>query len=211
MARFFKANNSFHYPWKILETQLNSDSNHTIRIVGFGSLINVASARRSLPHSPIKAKPVTVMNMMRVYDYLSSTKRRKLPTKPSYQPCALNAYPMEGHHLNGVLLTVTKSTFHAFRRREVGYNLIPCQTVDWYQKDKIIPHTFILSRPRLPQIPFIMAQKGMVPHPIYHDICMSGAEDISQDFALEFLHTTYLADRKTRLSEALCPLFRKTE
>jgi len=193
---------TFKYPWAELEHEFISGKRTTLPIVGFGSLMNVDSARRNFPEAPDPAIPLRAYNFQRVYDYFIRTNRyNNYPIDLwSYQPCALNAYPSKNHWINGVELHLTHSLFEGFRQREKQYDLHPV-AVSPFSKQSPDRVYYILSKSKVEH----EIAKPILPHPVYHHVCSKGALDVSEEFLNSFHETTYFADRKTTIKKQITP------
>jgi hypothetical protein len=186
----------FEYPWNGLDNYLAEGK--TLLIAGYGSLMNRTSAARTFAMDSVRQmSPVVVFHARRVYDKIMSPAARKsYPTIYPETHCGvLNAYVTGNPEdcFNAVLLPLKAAELDRFRSRESGYDLLPVVTVEWdaiRKRRHCEPkHAFVLSCRTPVRFGQRQTHPQLQPHPLYHEICLRGARDISDDF-LEMFHRT---------------------
>jgi hypothetical protein len=197
---------SFIYPWPDLEEAVAKAPGHTLLLVGYGSLMNRDSAARTIKGNPIPGNPpVLALGARRVFNYLIPQRRLKSYGKvcDKRERAALNVdYTRSpSHALNGRLLAVKVSDLAALREREFGYDLRPVPCVRWGNWDAAPFVAYVLVAPAGVPAGKKVIDNNALPNPAYARLCRAGARAVSEDFLRLYLHTTYLADRKTTLAE----------
>jgi len=103
--------------------------------------------------------------------------------------------------LNGRLFAVKASDLAALREREFGYDLRPVPCVRWGKWDAAPFVAYVLVAPAAARAGKKVIDNNALPNPAYARFCRAGARAVSENFLRLYLHTTYLADRKTTLAE----------
>lgn len=174
------------------DTKLKNEiySNPTNFIFGYGSLINDTSRNSNCEfiHEAIPSRISSTFNYRRIWNY-------KNPTSQMYalglEKCQ---NPTQASTINGVIFPVIEPDLHKFNERELNYILteIPknmIQTLSWINiptKSKIWTY-----------IPINSDNKDIsatYENPIcqsYIDLCLEGCLKYGEDFAKEFLDTTF--------------------
>ncbi|WP_146119225.1 hypothetical protein [Blastopirellula marina] len=192
-----------HYPWSIDE--LYRSPSDRLSLIGYGSLMNLTSARRSLNEACIAtAKPVIVLGARRVYERVMSPKGRGVYGEKvdDAQLGVLNAH-LTGERsdwFNGVMFQVGADDIPALLSRESAYDLLPAWTMSW---DESSPQPYVAYFLSCRQMTFAgrpLIDSQILPHPRYHEICEAGCEAISSDFLHAFRTTTWV--RQSRLIDA---------
>lgn len=195
--------NYFTYPWDGLEDFLARESAGVLRLVGYGSLMNVSSASKTLKTQGVRRHPVIAYGARRIFNYVIGNELlERYGASPDASQCAaLNVLssPDLGDTLNGILFEVPLEELPALRARESDYDLFPVICRDWHRpaNDPIL--AFILSVPDTSSSQRTTSNGDLFPHPGYLKVCHHGAQSISGAFFDYFLDSTYLADRKTKL------------
>ncbi|MBR9802133.1 hypothetical protein GYB59_10750 [bacterium] len=195
------------YPW----TELEAESASEISIVGFGSLINPESARRTLAAESVEAaEPCIVFGARRVYNYVMSDRsfqRYGHGCKPNERGVLnVHATGLASDFFNGLLLRLKRSDIVGFRLREHGYDLVPVTFVS-YAKPGQSPQLAYCLTCRNPTLHGRRTLKdGVTPHPRYHTLCEQGCRHISTEFLDFFRHTTWVPlPQPARLQENPIP------
>lgn len=188
----------FEYPWHELEQYLEEQSEGTLYLLGYGSLLNAYSSGVTLKESN-RLSPAIGSGFKRVFNYpleQSAYERYGPPHLPLYN-AALNAVPEEDMDiaLNGLIQKIPLSDLDNLRNRELQYRLREIECVDWETREPIPQKVFILTYP--------WEEQEMYPHSQYLEVCLEGARSISTEFEEVFLRTTYLFDKKTTLEDWL--------
>lgn len=192
---------TYLYPWTELETDLRA-RNGTFQLIGYGSLLNTASARRNLSETEVAAsRPVATMGVQRVFEYVmpEASLRAQSPTDDPTQRAALNVRSTGSpcDVMNGRLFTLTVGDLVALRPREFGYDLIPVPYVDWESQATSSQYAYVLSCSRTDFEGRRLLEAGLRPHPTYLTVCEDGARSISPKFLSVFRSTTRTSDGRT--------------
>lgn len=196
---------TYRYPWDKLEGDLDHKGLSGISIVGYGSLVNTASAAQTLrDESLITRQPVIAFGARRLfnYDMPLNTGRYAPPVEPLAR-AALNTRITGSEHdvVNGILINVTSTDIPAIRRREVGYDLFPITCLRWNELENPPFLAYILSCPDEPREGKCHTSDKISPHREYYSLCRKGACEIDKDFLRLWLATTYLADGITPVAQ----------
>ena len=197
---------SFIYPWSDLEEAVAKTPGRTLLLVGYGSLMNPDSAARTIKATTIPDNPpVLALGARRVFNYVIPHARLKAYGKvcDKRERAALNVdysrSPSDA--LNGRLLAVKASDLVALREREFGYDLRPVPCVRWGNWDAAPFVAYVLVANAGSRGGGKVIDNNALPNPAYARLCRAGARAVSKNFLRLYLHTTYLADRKTTLAE----------
>jgi hypothetical protein len=194
-----------YYPWPRLDDELNGSPTGYMNLVGYGSLINLHSAGRTLSEAGEGAAPILAFGVQRVFNYTmpEEVMRRYPPISILEERAVLNAYPTgrTEDFLNGVLLKVVANDLSAFRQREPGYDLVPVCCLSWHHLEDPPVLAYTLACPDEPRAGRTWTNSTLLPHREYLRLCLDGARNVSPQFLQVFLETTYLADRHTILAD----------
>lgn len=190
------------FPWCDLEREVVARGEPGLTVVGYGSLMNRASAHRTLAAADAEYMPVIAFRVRRVFDYLmppSVLARYPTPANPTAL-AALNAYSDadDASVITGVTCRVPLAALPAFREREVGYDLVPVAVIPYLDLEGEPRPAYFLSCPPEPFDGTRRTDPSLAPHPGYAELCWEGARGVSDEFAALFLATCYLGDRTTR-------------
>lgn len=193
----------YHYPWSI--DDLFDSPGKRLPLIGYGSLMNLASARRSLNAQCLaSAKPVIVLGARRVYEYVMSPKGRGVygDSVAHDQFGVLNAQSTgdRSDWFNGVMFQVGADDIPALLSRESAYDLMPAWTLSWNEASPQPYIAYFLSCRRTSYAGRQLIDSQILPHPHYHAICEEGCQAISKDFLHAFRTTTWV--RQSRLIDA---------
>lgn len=195
----------FEYPWKDLETIVPTMSGGKLRLIGYGSLLNRDSAARTIKDTPPEGHPpVVAIGARRVYNYVIPEDRLKAyGSYGSRERAALNVDYTQSpaDALNGRLVEVGPSDIPALRQREWGYDLRPVACLAWghWESEPFIAFLLVAVQTEREGRPIL--DNDALPNPPYARLCRSGARAVSEGFLDLYLHTTWLADRRTSLFE----------
>lgn len=195
------------YPWRELERQA-LDRDGAVAIVGYGSLLNPDSARRTMPDTPTDGhEPVIAVGARRVFDYAMSPAgaNRHGPIEHPMQRAALNTVwtrdPQDA--ITGRLLRVSTADLPALRERERGYHLAGVLYVPWNHPRATPRVGYVLTADAEPVDGVVHTDASLLPHQRYTAICLEGARRVDPAFEHAFIQTTWLGDRVTPLSDYL--------
>lgn len=197
------AGSGFEYPWENLYTQQAGSAR--IFLIGYGSLLNAASAARTITSTPpLGHPPVVAFGARRVFNYRmpkSAISRYGLPA--SDRECAaLNAEwtRCSDHILNGRLIPIEPGDIAELRKREQGYDLRPVSCLRWDTNDEPFV-AYVLCCSSISPHGQELVDESILPYAPYYGICRAGAAAVSRAFLDLFLATTFLADRKTTMGQ----------
>lgn len=192
----------FPFPWEGLEEYAAEHLAGRLPLVGYGSLLNKASAANTL-HACTQRTPCIAFGCRRVFNYRmpKAVLSRRGITQASTSIAALNVLATQNSHdvINGMLIAVELADIPALKLREFGYDLTPVYYLPWHDLDSIsLSIAYVLCAPDIASRPeFQVTDSNLLPEPSYALLCEEGAAEVSQDFRDAFLATTYLADKDT--------------
>ncbi len=200
-----KGEQSYLYPWKFLERDLNRRGFSSISIVGYGSLLNSTSAGEILHDTPLGPRqPVIAFGTHRIFNYqMSPDGGRYGPPTKVLARAALNTRITGDINdaVNGVLLEIPVGDIPAIRKREFGYDLIPVACLGWNTLEKAPFLAYILRCPDKPRRGKKLTNDRLEPHREYYRVCRRGAAELGEEFLRFWLSTTYLADGITSMGQ----------
>ncbi len=190
------------YSWPGLQADLERDGRESFPCVGYGSLVNRASAARTLRGE--RKAVVIAFGVRRVFNLFmedAGLNRYSLPANPKAR-AALNVISTGQSHdaVNGVLFDVATADIPTFRAREVGYDLIPVACIDWTRRDDPAFTAYILACPNEPRDGKVRTRRDIEPHVEYYELCRAGAAALGDEFLRFWLATTFLADGITPMT-----------
>jgi hypothetical protein len=182
------------YPWDGLEDRFRGGG---LPLVGYGSLVNAASAAVTLgPETVAALEPVVAFGGRRLFDYAMKEipPRYDVPAGPR-ERAALDVRVTDDPRdaFNGVRLVLPPEDVEAFREREKEYDLTPFVCLPWSDLDAVPDLVWGLTCPD--------PARDVDPHPRYVEVCREGARSFGEDFLAFWRATTYLADGVTLLDE----------
>ncbi|WNJ19168.1 hypothetical protein [Pontibacter sp. G13] len=184
----------FPYPWNGLEEYLVEKSGGVLNLFSYGSLMNAYSSAVTLSEGG-GMYPAIGYGFKRVFNYpmgAHAYERYGDPHAPD-ATAALNAIPAAdaSSQINGLIKAIPLSDLENLRNREVNYELHEIVCTDWDTRRRIMDRVFVLS--------FADGASDIFPHPTYLQVCLEGANAISENFGYMFLTSTYLFDGTTTL------------
>lgn len=196
------------YPWTGIEKDLRSKENSRLMLVGYGSLLNPASARVTIKDTPRGGhEPIVAYGALRVFDYIMppATIARYGVEHSERERAALNtvwtARPED--MLNARLVPVSLDDFDELRERERGYHLGPVVYRPWTDPSAVPQLGFVLCATGEPIDGKVWVDPSLLPYRPYLELCREGCRQVDGAFEQMFLETTYLGDRATRLDQFL--------
>ena len=191
------------YPWNLDELFPNRRAK--VSLVGYGSLLNVVSARRSFSDETIAlSRPVVVLGAKRIYEYIMSPNGRRVYGEDTGNGGfgVLNARLSDepDDWFNGREFLLGVEEFEALLPRESAYDLVPAWAMSW-NPSHAEPHlSYFLSCRRDWFGGRKIIQDDLLPHPKYHAVCEEGCRTVSEEFLDAFRASTWV--RSERMNEA---------
>jgi len=193
------------YPWSGIETSLRDRGESSLRVLGYGSLVNRDSAGLTLDTETMETRRAAVcFGVRRIFNYKMPplVKRYGPPVVPDAR-AALNAEHTGKLEdvVNGVVMDVALEDIERLREREWGYDLVPAPTLRWghFEGEPFIAYVLCVSRTS--DLGKSIIDDGLTPHHEYYRQCRRGAADIGTEFLELWLASTYLGDGKTPVAE----------
>ena len=183
------------YPWKDLEKLCAEQNEKTLKIVGYGSLINERSA--ALTVTAQKRTLVIAFGVYRVFNYVipKSYLRYGSPNHPQ-RVTALNIEVTNkiSDYINALLIEIPISDIQALREREIAYDLIRVPCVLWNNREEEPFYSSILFCPYYDFNGIEKTRDNLEPHTEYYKVCRNGAKSFGEDFLNCWKSTTFLSD-----------------
>lgn len=194
----------FDFPWTDLEEHIRQQPNQRVLIVGIGSLLNLESAAEDIQGvNEEEFFPVVAVGAKRLFNYLiPDNVLEELGGAPQpEQRAALNmvATGRGEDWFNGRILSVAIEDLDGLRKREHGYHLRPVTSIRWDSPTAEPFLAYVLCAEEEVVEGRQVIDNTIEPNPAYVEICLTGANSVSQEFGAMFLDTSYLADGKTSL------------
>jgi predicted ATPase len=192
----------YEYPWTDLEADLRSQGRCSIKLFGYGSLLNMESALRTLRGPEDRFDPAIAFGVVRLFNFEmpEAVLARYRSFDDPLERALLNAEVtgFMSDFANGVLVDVDLAEIERLRTREVGYDLQPVACIPWEKGESltIIP-AYILTCPKRHFNGRPLANPDLKPHRGYFSQCYEGAASFSASFANFWLDTTFLGDGET--------------
>jgi len=125
---------SIEYPNADYRQILNKYPKGKILLFGYGSLINGASAARSVSPAAVDTmRPVVAFGFKRLFNYKAGNVSRWGEDLQENEKAMLNieATTTYSHIINGVAMEISQQDLEQLIQREVGYDLVPMLIADW--------------------------------------------------------------------------------
>lgn len=187
------------YPWNL--DKLFPNRQAKVSLVGYGSLLNVISARRSFSDETIAfSRPVVVLGAKRIYEYIMSPNGRRVYGEETGNGGygVLNARLSDDADdwFNGREFLLGVEEFEALLPRESAYDLVPAWTMSW-NPNHVEPHlSYFLSCRRDWFGGRQIIQNDLLPHPKYHAVCEEGCRSVSEEFLDAFRASTWVCNER---------------
>lgn len=201
---------SYGYPWYDLENILEKKGQKSIRLFGYGSLLNKFSAQQTINKDSVNQyKPAVAFGIRRLLDYNMPEDVRK---RPLYQglvgPKELGVFNTRytgsiTDNANGALIDIPIEDIENLRSREIGYDLRPVVCLKWPidQNNPDFSIAYTLGCSGRTWKGNSLTDSTLLPHKKYLDLCKEGAQGLGDEFLNHFLQTSFLADGITSISE----------
>jgi hypothetical protein len=186
-----------NYPWGNLESDLQKLGTSTFDLIGYGSLLNPDSAKRTIKDTPQNGHPpVLAIGATRVFEYvmppfmINDHPEKFEPRKKA----ALNLrYSSNNRSMfNGRLLTVRVEDIEALRQREKGYDLQPVVYIPWGDWNGEPRNAYVLVARQQIIDGRQLVDETAEPFPPYEKTCREGAALVSKPFLDFYLRTTFV-------------------
>lgn len=166
------------------------------RIIGTGSLINLASLRRTCPTAEIVA-PCKIFGWRRHLNLASTHSHDAQGITPN---CVNVQSANPDGWINAVLIEVPDAEVSALHQREKQYRPVSVQPLH-YEDATPLPtaEVFVSDNPVVP-VPWDHPRQQH-----YIDLCLEGSRALGQPFLRDFLATTFADDRPLCDYPRLCP------
>lgn len=200
---------SYKYPNSKSQEILKKYPNGKVLLFGYGSLINVVSAARSVSPEAIQSmKPVVAFGLKRIFNYKASNVSRWGPDLNENEKAMLNVEPKTtyNHIINGIVMEVGPEDLAQLIQRETGYDLVPVLVADW---DEVISqnrsvnikiaYTFLVPDELRNGIDY--TQTKYCPVRGYLHLVQEGAAVFGPQFLDFWNATTYLSNGTTPITE----------
>jgi hypothetical protein len=191
---------SYEYPWTGLENDLRTQNRSTIRLFGYGSLVNQESALRTFAGGGERLTAAIAFGVIRLFNFeMPDVVRARYGGISDDDPYRglLNAQ-VTGFMTdvaNGVVIDMSIDEIQGLRDREVGYDLRPIVCVEWNAAGRREPQpAYILSCPNRLWKGRPLTNAGLSPYPRYLEQCVAGAASVSESFLGFWRDTTFAAD-----------------
>lgn len=199
---------SFDFPWTGLEDHMAKQPGGKLLLVGYGSLLSKESAAETIADAGKQQFPAVVASgAKRVFNYVippSVLKELGGMEKPR-EGAALNvvATGNSSDLVTGRLIEVGVKDLPGLKIREYGYHLRPVACVRWDDPEAKVFTAYVL----VAEDPIVKGRRvvdnTLLPNREYVEICLTGAKEVSPQFAEAFLDTSYLGDGRTTVREWL--------
>lgn len=157
----------------------------TIKIFGYGSLINEYSLRRTVPNA-YNIFPCRVKGFVRVFNL--PTKRRRCVVH-GIPIAVLNIEKSEWNQMiNGVCFEMDLTHFEDLKQRESSYELIEIEVED-YQGG--FHKAFTFRALHFEAYDFVFDSPTQMD---YYNLCLEGAKYFGDEFLKEYLETTFIGE-----------------
>jgi hypothetical protein len=198
----------FDFPWKGLEDYMAAQPGKKLMLIGYGSLLSKESAAETIKDAGNQQFPAVVASgAKRIFNYVIPPKvLAELGTHaPSREGAALNVVATGNPNdlVTGRLIEVGKEDLPGLKTREYGYHLRPVACVPWNDPKAKPFVAYVLAA----EDPIVNGKRvvdnSLLPNRAYVEICLTGAREVSPQFADAFLDTSYLGDGRTSLRKWL--------
>lgn len=156
-------------------------------IFGFGSLLNNASLRATIP-DVTAVDPVVLEDYARVFETVS-TNRFAADRTPV---CVLNIRQEAAGRVNGVCFDVSQKYFDSLLAREEAYTLAEVSVACFTTGKKRLAYAF-LGKEEMKNSNFLFGEPTQMD---YLQLCIDGAKDFGDEFYKMFLETTHINEKK---------------
>ena len=202
---YIQKEREYVYPWQNLESDLRSSGIQKIGLFGYGSLINIESALKTVNPLDDNFIPSIGFGMHRLFDYDPPKEVRKrsmykgtLDTinRGLYNVHYTNFY---SDFINGVYFEIDLDQIQSFRERELGYSLKKVLSIDWISKSEIF-ECYALGCENVILDGTPLTNEKILPNEEYWQVCKQGALKISEEFYYVLKGTSFLADGITTMN-----------
>lgn len=176
-----------------------------ILIFGYGSLMNIQSASRSIKtENVLKMQPAIAFGFYKIFNYRADVISHWGTPEDSNERAMLNISCSPDYRVitNGVLIEVDIDDLFNLVKREIGYDLIPILVMAWddavfQNPDPEIKIAYTFRASNNPRLGKIYTNQNILPVKGYLNAVHEGAAQFGPDFYNYWNKTTRLADDKT--------------
>ncbi len=156
----------------------------TIKIFGYGSLINEDSLKKTCSNAKI-IYPAKLYGFIRVFNVPAANRF----CSQTHKPCAvLNAEKSEwNEYINGVCIEVPKDDFSDLLEREKNYELVQID-IEHFKENKT-QRVFMFRSLHFESYDYIW---NSIEQEEYLEICEEGCKKFGEEFLKEFRKTTFI-------------------
>lgn len=180
-----------------------------VRIFGYGSLINKASAGRSVkPEAVSSMRPVVAFGVKRVFNYKASKTDHWGSDQHPKEKAMLNLIPSLNYAsiVNGVVMDVDEEDLARLVQRETGYDLVPVLIASWTDVmnqnaslEVQVAYTFVSAAELRDHRIYTSTQ--FYPVRGYLNAIQEGNLEYGKEFSSLWDRSTYLADGTTTIEK----------
>lgn len=199
----------YTYPNAGFETTMDHFPNGKVTIFGYGSLMNKASAGRTIKAEALDSmRPMVAFGVKRLFNYKVNNSGRWGPDQNPKERAMLNLSQTLNVSTvaNGVTIEVDIEDLERLVNRETGYDLVPILVASW---DDVIgenpeltiqvAYTFVASNELRDHVDYTSTE--FYPVRGYLHAVQEASLAYGDDFAEIWNATTFLADGTTRIDE----------
>lgn len=200
---------SIEYPSGDAQQILKKYPNGKVLLFGYGSLINAASAARSVSQEAVQSmQPAVAFGFKRIFNYKAKNVSRWGSDLPENERAMLNIQPTTtyNHMINGVVMEISPGDLAQLIQRETGYDLVPMLIADWNEATSENPsvniriaYTFLVPDELRNGIDY--TQTKYYPVRGYLNAAREGAAAFGPEFLDYWNATTYLGDGTTSVTQ----------
>lgn len=200
---------SIKYPNTDFAQVLEKYPNGKVLLFGYGSLMNVDSASRTVAPDAVKSmRPVVAFGFKRLFNYKAGNVSRWGKNLPENERAMLNVEPTTTYSsiINGVVMEIEKDDLKKLIQRETGYDLVPMLVADWRDVVKQNPsvklevaYTFLVPDEMRQGVDYTHTK--FYPVRGYLQAVREGAASYGPEFLDYWNATTYLGDGTTTVND----------
>lgn len=196
---------SFRYPHASAKEIVSHFPSGKVPIFGYGSLLNIDSASRSLSPEILQTmEPAVAFGLKRLFTYHAEKTSHWGSDQNSLEKAMLNVAYANNYEkmINGAIIEVGEADLASLIQREVGYDLVPILVANWDDALAENPHiaikiAYTFLSPYEVREGKVYASYCYYPVRGYLHASQQGAMRFGQEFFDFWNQTTYLGDGVT--------------